>query len=106
MTARQRVELPRPGYYPCLDTAKEDHITTLLEVLCRLLPIPLPSAGVRVRRRRHNLPDDVQPDRSLACDARPLQLFDWQKLKSNGVTSEYFKLLMHTVKTKRVHVRQ
>ena len=31
----------------------------------------------------------------------PCQLFNWEKLKNNAVTSEYFKLLMHTEKTKR-----
>lgn len=31
----------------------------------------------------------------------PCQLFDWQKLENNAVTSEYFKLLIHTEKTKR-----
>ena len=31
----------------------------------------------------------------------PCQLFDWEKMKSNEVVSEYFKLLLHTEKSKR-----
>ena len=112
VTARQRVELPRPGYYPCLDTAnpyfkgtKEDHygLTSPPCWKCYaayyLSPCPLQGfefeGAVIISLAMFNLIE------VLPVMPGPCQLFNWEKLKNNAVTSEYFKLLMHTEKTKR-----
>ena len=104
VTARQRVELPRPGYFPCLDTAnpyfkgtKEDHygLTSPPCWKCYaayyLSPCPLQGfefeGAVIISMAMFNLIE------VLPVMPGPCQLFDWEKLKNNAVISEYFKLL-------------
>eukprot|EP01038_Epipyxis_sp_PR26KG_P005571 gene5571-7695_t len=109
VTARQRVETPRPGYYPCLGTAiscfKGKHALNskpCWKCYAAYLCSPCPLQGFEfegaatVSLAMFNLIE------VLPVMPGPCQLLDWQKMKSLRLVKEYFDLLMQSENTKAV----